>query len=96
LLHNVRQLVGQQPLPRSRFRRILAYPKDNVMAYRVSACIHGSGRFGCLRICMDAHLTEVAVKARLHQSPAPTSERLPRPKRGQRQRRCLSSTFALD
>ena len=67
LLDDVCQLMRQQSLSGSSFRRVLRSVEYNVAPYRVGECIHGPCRLCRPHVRVHANVAEIVTKARLHE-----------------------------
>jgi hypothetical protein len=60
LLHDVRELVLEQPSPRRRTGSVLALGDDDVASHSVGEGIDRAHGFGGARLRVDAHVAKVA------------------------------------
>jgi hypothetical protein len=68
LLCHMRQLVRQQSLSFSRFRRILTCTENNVASYGISQRVDGLCRRSRFSAPVDAHMAEVITHALFHEA----------------------------
>src|SRR6266699_5695782 len=77
LLHHMRQLMCQQPLPFCSGRRILSNPENNIPPQRKRPGTNRLSSLCCLSISMNADLAKIMAEARLHKGANRLGEKLP-------------------
>jgi hypothetical protein len=67
LLHDMGELVSQQPSPARRPRRKLTRAENYILPKRIGQRIHRLRRLGGLGVGMHLHMAEIATEAGFHE-----------------------------